>query len=63
MKHLACLLICCAAALAQNALDPAAAEWKSAAPVALALHRTPPLYPTDAPAPTRDPFRSGANPP
>ena len=50
MKPLACLLICCAAALAQSALDPAAAEWKSAVPVVLALHRTPPLYPTDDPA-------------
>jgi DMSO reductase family type II enzyme heme b subunit len=50
MKRFACFLICSAAALAQNALDPAAAEWKSAAPVVLALHRTPPLYPTDAPA-------------
>ena len=50
MKPLACLLICSAGALAQNALDPAAAEWKSAAPMTLSLHRTPPLYPTDAPA-------------
>ena len=50
MKPLAGLLICCAAALAQNALDPAAAEWKSTTPMVLALHRTPPLYPTDAPA-------------
>ena len=50
MKQLACLLICSAAAFAQNPLDPAAAEWKSAAPMVLALHRTPPLYPTDAPA-------------
>ena len=50
MKPLACLLICSAAAFAQSALDPAAAEWKSAAPVTLALHRTPPLYPTEAPA-------------
>jgi DMSO reductase family type II enzyme heme b subunit len=50
MKPLACLLICSAGALAQNALDPAAAEWKSAAPIVLALHRTPPLYPTDDPA-------------
>jgi len=49
MKPLICLL-CCSAAIAQNALDPAAAEWKSAAPVTLALHRTPPLYSTDAPA-------------
>jgi DMSO reductase family type II enzyme heme b subunit len=50
MKHLVCLLICSAAAFPQSALDPAAAEWKSAAPMVLALHRTPPLYPTDAPA-------------
>ena len=50
MKPLTCLLICCAALLAQTALDPAAPEWKSAAPLTLALHRTPPLYPTDAPA-------------
>lgn len=50
MKRLACLLISSAAALAQNALDPAAAEWKPAARMVLALHRTPPLYPTDAPA-------------
>jgi DMSO reductase family type II enzyme heme b subunit len=50
MKLLACLPICCAAVIAQNALDPAAAEWKSAAPAVLALHRTPPLYATDAPA-------------
>ena len=50
MKPLACLLICCAAAVAQNPLDPAAAEWKSVAPVTLALQRTPPLYSTDAPA-------------
>lgn len=55
MKPVACLLICSAAALAQNALDPAAAEWKSAAPVVLALHRTPPLYPTDVPAPIEIP--------
>jgi len=50
MKRLAFLMICSAAALAQNAIDPAAAAWKSAAPMVLALHRTPPLYPTDAPA-------------
>jgi DMSO reductase family type II enzyme heme b subunit len=50
MKRFACLLICSGAAFAQNTLDPAAAEWKSAASVVLALHRTPPLYPTDAPA-------------
>ena len=50
MKPLAGLLICSAAALAQNPLDPAAAEWKSAVPMTLSLQRTPPLYPTDAPA-------------
>ena len=51
MKPLVCLLlICTSAGLAQNPLDPGAAEWKSAPPVVLALHRTPPLYPTDAPA-------------
>ena len=50
MKPLAGLLICFAAALAQNALDPSAADWKSAAPMTLSLQRTPPLYPTDAPA-------------
>jgi hypothetical protein len=50
MRLLACVLTCCAAAFAQTALDPASGEWKSAAPVVLALHRTPPLYSTDAPA-------------
>ena len=50
MKHLASILLCGAAAWAQTALDPAAAEWKPAPAMALALHRTPPLYPTDAPA-------------
>lgn len=50
MKPLAGLLLCFAAALAQNALDPSAADWKSAAPMTLSLQRTPPLYPTDAPA-------------
>jgi DMSO reductase family type II enzyme heme b subunit len=50
MKPLACLLICSAVALAQNPLDPAAEEWKSVVPMALSLQRTPPLYPTDAPA-------------
>ena len=50
MKRLACLLTLCVCAVAQNPLDPAAADWKAAAPVALALHRTPPLYVTDAPA-------------
>jgi len=55
MKCLICLLICSAAAFAQNALDPMAAEWKSAAPMALSLQRTPPLYPTDATAPLEIP--------
>ena len=50
MKLLAGLLVCFAVARAQNALDPSAADWKSAAPMALSLQRTPPLYPTDAPA-------------
>ena len=50
MKRLALVLCGCSAAFAQNALDPSAAEWKSAAPVTLALHRTPPLYATDSPA-------------
>jgi hypothetical protein len=50
MKPLAGLLLCFAAALAQNALDPSAVDWKSVAPMALSLQRTPPLYPTDAPA-------------
>ena len=50
MKPLAGLLLCFAAALAQNTLDPSAADWKSAAPMMLSLQRTPPLYPTDAPA-------------
>jgi len=50
MKRLASLLICSAAAWSQGALDPAASEWKSAAPITLALNRTPPLYSTDAPA-------------
>jgi DMSO reductase family type II enzyme heme b subunit len=50
MRLLAGLLIFSAAGLAQNAIDPAAADWKSAATVSLSLQRTPPLYPTDAPA-------------
>jgi DMSO reductase family type II enzyme heme b subunit len=50
MKLLAGLLVCFAVALAQNALDPSAVDWKSAAPMTLSLQRTPPLYPTDAPA-------------
>jgi DMSO reductase family type II enzyme heme b subunit len=50
MKRIVCFLVCFAAAWSQNPLDPAASDWKSAAPVALALHRTPPLYPTDVPA-------------
>ena len=41
MKPLAGLLLCFAAALAQNALDPSAADWKSAAPMTLSLQRTP----------------------
>jgi hypothetical protein len=55
MKLLAALLICSAALVAQSPLDPAAAEWKSASPMALSLQRTPPLYPTDAPAPLEIP--------
>ena len=55
MKTLAYLLICSAVSLAQSPLDPAAAEWKSAAHMALSLQRTPPLYPTDAPAPLEIP--------
>ena len=55
MKLLAGLLICAAGGWAQNAIDPAAAEWKSAAPMALSLQRTPPLYSTDAPAPLEIP--------
>lgn len=51
MKRIVCFLLLATAALAQNALDPNAVEWKTASPVTLALHRTPPLYPTDAPAP------------
>lgn len=50
MKLLAGLALCCAAAAAQNALDPSAVEWKSAVAMTLSLQRTPPLYPTDAPA-------------
>jgi DMSO reductase family type II enzyme heme b subunit len=50
MKPLVGSLLCVAAALAQNALGPSAVDWKSAAPMALSLQRTPPLYPTDAPA-------------
>lgn len=50
MRLLTGLALCCAAALAQNALDPSAVEWRSAAPMTLSLQRTPPLYPTDAPA-------------
>jgi len=55
MKTLVCLLICSAVALAQHPLDPSAADWKSAAPMTLSLQRTPPLYPTDAPAPLEIP--------
>ena len=50
MKLLAGLLICSAVGLAQNAIHPDAAAWKSAATMSLSLQRTPPLYPTDAPA-------------
>jgi DMSO reductase family type II enzyme heme b subunit len=50
MKLLACIVLCGAAAWPQSLLDPSAAEWKSARPLALALHRTPPLYSTDTPA-------------
>jgi len=50
MKKIALILAGCAAALAQTALDPSSVEWKAATPVSLALNRTPPLYPTDAPA-------------
>jgi DMSO reductase family type II enzyme heme b subunit len=39
-----------AASPAGNPLDPAAPEWKSVPAVALALHRTPPIYTTDLPA-------------
>ena len=34
----------------ESALDPASEIWKSAAPISLALQRTPLLFPTDAPA-------------
>ena len=50
MNILACLLVCSAVAMAQSPLEPSAAEWKSAATMSLSLQRTPPLYPTDAPA-------------
>lgn len=50
MKSILGLLLFCAAATAQGPLDPAAGDWRSAASIVLALHRTPPLYPTDAPA-------------
>ena len=50
MKFLVGFLICSAAGLAQSAIHPDAAEWKSAAAMSLSLQRTPPLYPTDAPA-------------
>ncbi len=50
MRHVVLLLAACAAARAQGPLDPASPEWKAVAPVSLALNRTPPLYPTDAPA-------------
>ncbi|MCW5976797.1 MAG: hypothetical protein KIT09_01905 [Bryobacteraceae bacterium] len=38
------------AAAPDDALDPASTGWKTARAVSLALHRTPPLYATDAPA-------------
>ena len=41
-------LICGCAAFAQGAPAPDAAGWKGAAAVTVALHRTPPLYVTDA---------------
>jgi hypothetical protein len=50
MKRVALLLICSATAFAQNVLDPAASEWRSAASMVLSLQRTPLLYPTDADA-------------
>ena len=50
MRRFALVLSCCFATFAQTALDPSAAAWKTAAPVTLALNRTPPLYSTDAPA-------------
>ena len=50
MKHLALFLICCSAAMAQDALNPSAPAWNNVTPVSLALNRTPPLYSTDAPA-------------
>ena len=50
MRPVLGILIFCAAAVAQGPLSPGAAEWKSAAQAVLALHRTPPLYPTDSPA-------------
>jgi DMSO reductase family type II enzyme heme b subunit len=54
MKRLVLVLIgCCIgshAAFAQRAPAPDAAEWKAAAPMTVALNRTPPLYVTDDPA-------------
>ena len=50
MKRLACFLICSAAALAQNPLDPAAAEWKSAAPDGAIAASNASSLSTDAPA-------------
>jgi DMSO reductase family type II enzyme heme b subunit len=50
MKLWMCLAVCGPGLWAQNALDPASAEWKPVAPVTVSLNRTPPLYPTDAPA-------------
>lgn len=50
MKRLALFLICCAVAVAQEALSPSAAAWHDVTTASLALNRTPPLYSTDAPA-------------
>jgi DMSO reductase family type II enzyme heme b subunit len=62
MKPLLILVICAfaahselrpvtvAQASVEGMLDPAAAAWKSAVPTAIALQRTPLLFPTDQPA-------------
>ena len=50
MTRLALIVAGCSALYGQSALDPSSAEWNAAASVSLALNRTPPLYPTDAPA-------------
>jgi hypothetical protein len=44
------LLMAAASAAGNDALDPASPVWTSAPVMNLALHRTPPLYATDAPA-------------